>query len=93
MSYRVKSVPTHGDKGASWLRRTRAAYVQMRGEEAAVQRAAEIAALPTVQFKGRTLYTIRCCGTTGKGPHDRNVTEPVLWSLISLDYHLCPFHL
>lgn len=72
--------------------RARAAFVEFRGEDAALRRQAEIDALPLVQWKGRQLRTIRCHGTTGKGPHDVNVPESLLWSLISLDGFCCVYH-
>lgn len=56
------------------------------------RREAEIAALPVVEWKGRRLRTIRCHGTTGKGPHDYNVPESFLWALISLQRFTCPYH-
>jgi hypothetical protein len=56
------------------------------------RRQAAIEALPTVQWKGRTLYTIRCHGDFGKGPHDVNVPEAILWQLISVNRFLCPYH-
>lgn len=55
-------------------------------------REAEIAALPAVEWKGRTLRTIRCQGDFGKGPHDMNVPEAILWSLINLNRFICPYH-
>ena len=72
--------------------RARAAFIEFRGEADAERRAAEIAALPAVTWKGRTLRTIRCHGTTGKGPHDVNVPESLLWSLIGLDGFCCVYH-
>lgn len=56
------------------------------------KRHAEIAALPTVQWKGRTLYTLRCHGWTGNGPHDVNVPLVLIWSLIALDQFYCMYH-
>jgi hypothetical protein len=73
-------------------RRSRAAHVELRGAEAAAQRAREIAALPTVIWKGRELRTVRCVGEGGKGPHDVNVPEHVLWQLIDLRRFVCPYH-
>lgn len=73
-------------------KRGRRAFVQSRGEEAAVVRKAEIDALPVVQWRGlkndkppRTLYTMRCvqCG------RDRNVPEGVPWCLMSLKRFYC----
>jgi hypothetical protein len=57
-----------------------------------LHRAREIARLPQVEWKGRRLYTIRCHGDFGKGPHDMNVPEALLWSLRSLQFFLCPYH-
>ena len=72
--------------------RARAAFVENATPREVVQREAEIAALPAVQWKGRTLYTIRCSGDTGKGPHDVNVPEVLLWSLINIGRFRCPYH-
>lgn len=55
-------------------------------------RHAAIAALPTVEWKGRKLRTIRCNGETGKGPHNVNVPESLLWALIDIGSYRCPFH-
>jgi hypothetical protein len=52
----------------------------------------EIDALPTVPWKGRTLYTLRCHGTSGKGPHDVNVPLAMLWHLINLRRFFCVYH-
>lgn len=59
---------------------------------ALAHRASEIAALPTVEWKGRTLRTIRCHGETGRGPHDVHVPESLLWSLLDLQTYRCVFH-
>lgn len=56
------------------------------------QRAAQIATLPAVEWKGRTLFTIRCHGDFGRGPHNLNVPESLLWSLMNLNWFLCPYH-
>lgn len=56
------------------------------------RRSAEIAALPVVKWKGRVLRALRCCGTTGKGPHTVNVPEALLWSLMDLGGYRCPYH-
>ena len=48
--------------------------------------------LPRVEWKGKRLYAIRCTGTSGKGPHDCNVPEGLLWQLLSLDAYLCVYH-
>jgi len=77
-------------------RQTEAARAMFRiarpGRKAEAERATEIAALPTVTWKGRRLYILRCHGETGRGPHDLNVPEALLWSLITLDRYVCPFH-
>jgi hypothetical protein len=52
----------------------------------------EIAALPSVEWKGRTLRALRCQGTSGRGPHDVNVPVDLLWQLLSLRSYFCPFH-
>lgn len=56
------------------------------------RRQTEIEALPTVLWKGRMLYTLRCCGTSGKGPHDVHVPLAMVWSLIRLDPFYCVYH-
>ncbi len=56
------------------------------------KRATDIAALPIVEWKGRALRTLRCHGISGKGPHDVNVPEVLLWSLIDINRYLCPYH-
>ena len=55
-------------------------------------REAEIAALPTVEWKGRTLYTLRCNGTSGKGPHAVNVPIALCWHLLNLRRFFCVYH-
>jgi hypothetical protein len=72
--------------------RARAAFVELRGEAEAARRAAEIQQLPIVQWRGRTLYTLRCRADFGRGPHDVNVPEHVPWSLIDLRAFRCPYH-
>ena len=56
------------------------------------KRETEIAALPVVLWKGRTLYTLRCNGTSGKGPHDVNVPLMLVWHLIDLRRFFCVYH-
>lgn len=73
------------------LERARAAFRLFRpGEER--QRATQIAALPQVAWRGRALYTLRCQGDFGRGPHDVNVPEAHLWALIDFRAFRCPFH-
>jgi len=56
------------------------------------RRRAFIQTLPVVLWKGRTVYTIRCVGVRGKGPHVVNVPEALLWCLIDPRQYYCPFH-
>jgi len=74
------------------LRRTRDAFVELCGEHAARQRAAAIAQLPVVEWRGRALRTLRCAADFGRGPHNVNVPEYVCWALISLEHFRCPYH-
>ncbi len=62
------------------------------GPVRALAREREIAALPVVAWKGRTLYTLRCQGISGKGPHDVNVPLGMLWHLLTLQRFLCVYH-
>lgn len=57
-----------------------------------VRRLTEIRALPQVEWKGRKLRTIRCQGEFGKGPHDVNVPESLLWTLRHFEAFRCPYH-
>ena len=72
--------------------RAREAFAELQGATAAAQRLQQMAALPTVQWRGRTLYTLRCAGPFGKGPHTVNVPESLLWSLLDLRHFLCAYH-
>lgn len=74
------------------LRDARAAFLAFRGSASYDRRVAEIAALSDVEFKGRALKVLRCHGVRGKGPHDCNVPESMLWALISLAHFCCVFH-
>lgn len=74
------------------LDRTKSMYRDMCGPVSTLMRECEIATLPAVEWKGKTLRTIRCHGTSGKGPHDCNVPEALLWSLMSLKHFLCVYH-
>ena len=58
----------------------------------AAQRERDIAALTVIEWKGRTLYTLRCRGISGKGEHDVNLPLLHLWHLIDLGWFLCPYH-
>lgn len=73
------------------LPRTVAAFCEFRaGEES--ERAAEIAALPSKDWKGLTVYQMRCDGDYGRGPHEVWLPEYLLWGLIDLRRYRCPFH-
>lgn len=72
--------------------RARDAFRAFRGMEAERDRAAEIDALPSVVWKGKSLKTLRCHGTSGKGPHVCNVPEGLLWSLMALQPFFCIYH-
>jgi hypothetical protein len=56
------------------------------------RREREIAMLPTVNWKGRTLYTLRCKGTSGNGNHDVNVPIALVWHLIDIERFFCVYH-
>ena len=77
---------------AARCQRTREQFREVRGVADEQQRATEITALPTVVWKGRTLKTLRCWGISGKGPHDCNVPESMLWALIGLQPFYCVYH-
>lgn len=62
--------------------RAKALFVELCGEGSAFIREAEIAALPIVEWQGKTLRTLRCQGISGKGPHDCNVPEGLLWGTV-----------
>lgn len=72
--------------------RTRAMFREWKGADAEAARAAEIAALPAVEWKGRPLRTLQCHGTSGKGPHTANVPESMLWALLTLTEWCCVYH-
>lgn len=83
---------TNSSHAAVRAERARLAFLEGCGEAAADRRAREIASLPLVVWKGRTLRTLRCNGETGRGPHDVNVPEQHLWALIDLRAFRCPYH-
>lgn len=64
----------------------------MRGEAGEARRAAEIAELPVVMWKGHELRSVKCNGDYGKGPHLMNLSEAYLWALIDFRAYRCPFH-
>ena len=53
--YRVRTIGQHDDAIAA---RTRACFRELRGEADEAVREAQIAVLPTVEWKGRTLHSI-----------------------------------
>ena len=84
---------------ANRLVRYRRYYRDFSGEAEEVRRAREIDALPLVEWRGKHgtkppqwLRTIRCHGVTGKGPHDCNVPESLLWALMTLREFHCVYH-
>jgi hypothetical protein len=88
-----RTISPHDDAVCARTRATYAAATREWGDPGwEARRAAEIAALPTVEWRGRTLYTLRCHGTRGKGPHDVHLPERVLWSLIGLTHFRCVYH-
>lgn len=70
----------------------RVIYREELGVDAEMKRLRAIEQLPVVMWHGERLYTIRCKGDFGNGPHDMNVPESLLWSLITLEWFLCPYH-
>lgn len=62
------------------------------GSVRAAKRQQEIDALPMVVWKGRTLYSLECQGTSGRGHHIVNVPLMMVWHLISLRRFFCPWH-
>jgi hypothetical protein len=89
MRFRKRVVGQHEDAVTQRARRAAQAVLGVSGE---AQRAFEIAFLPRVEWRGRTLYTLTCAGDFGKGPHKVNVPESLLWSLIDLRVFRCPYH-
>ena len=82
-------VPRHEDR---ILKDARRLFVEVRWVDGFEQRVREIEALPVVEWKGRTLRTVRCHGTTGKGPHDVHLAESRLWCLMDLRGFRCAYH-
>lgn len=67
-------------------------FFELHGEAGFQRRQHEIADLPKVLWRGSVLHTVRCRGDFGRGPHDMNVPESLLWNLISVDRLLCAYH-
>ncbi len=89
MRHRGRAFGLHEDRS---LITTRDAFIEWRGVNAARQRRWEIEALPMVEWRGRTLYSLRCDADFGNGPHVVNVPERVLWSLIDVRHFRCVYH-
>jgi len=91
MRHRGRSVGLHEER---CLARARAAFAEVEPilGRTMEERGVEVAALPTVMWKGRQLRTIRCHADFGKGPHDVNVPESLLWSLLDFCAFRCPYH-
>jgi hypothetical protein len=87
--HRVRVIKPAEDRAA---RDARVYFRAVMGARLFRKRAAEIAALPTREWRGRTLHTLRCQGDFGRGPHDMNVPLSLLWHLIDLRRFLCAFH-
>jgi hypothetical protein len=82
-------IPRHED---AILARSKRFALEFLGPEGVERRQREIDALPTVEWKGKTLYTMRCHGTRGKGPHTVHLPESLLWQLIGLTRYRCVYH-
>lgn len=87
--YRARTTEPNEDR---WLIRARNAFITMVGVERAAERQRQINALPSVEWKGRTLRTVTCHAQFGRGPHVQNVPERILWALIDVRAYRCPFH-
>lgn len=88
MRHRGRTLGLHPDRQ---LQRSQAAFVALWPEQVLI-REQEIQQLPSVEWRGRRLRTIRCAGDYGKGPHDVHVPESLLWSLIHVGQFRCPYH-
>lgn len=83
--------PVFGPREEITSARARGAFEELFPDRVE-QRQAEIAALPVVEWKGRTLWTVTCCGDFGRGPHQVHIPESVIWNLMDLRMLRCPFH-
>ena len=84
--------PAAGLHPAAQEERASLAALEVMGQTWWERRRQEIAALPTVEWKGAILYALPCCGVSGRGPHVVNVPAALLWQLVSLRSYLCAFH-
>jgi hypothetical protein len=90
MSHHGKTViARHEERIVAEMRRL---YLGWYGADALARRERELAALPAVEWKGRTLRAIQCHGDYGKGPHVVNLPESVLWNLLGFDRYRCVYH-
>ena len=85
-------MPRVGRHPSAAARRAKVSFIALRGIEDAVCRAHEIARLPTKVWHGTRVYAITCRADFGKGPHEVYLTPAVLWHLIDLRMHRCPYH-
>ena len=85
-------MPRIGSHPSSRASKVKRAFRDFRGVEDAVSRAWEIAQLPTKIWHGTRVYAITCRAEFGKGPHEVYLTPMVLWCLIDLRRHRCPYH-
>lgn len=82
----------HGRGADDVIAECRAELLELGGPACVTRREADITALPTVVWKGCTLYTLRCNGISGKGPHAVNVPLIMCWALVDLQRYYCPYH-
>lgn len=89
---RKRVVRTNAAQESAVLERMRQNFRDLCGLEAYDRRAAAIAALPQISYRGHVLHTIQCRGGFGRGAHALNVPERLLWALIDLRQFTCPYH-
>jgi hypothetical protein len=87
--FRVQTVGVHEDRACV---RSRAVHRELRGSDSEAERAAEIAALDSKDWRGHPVYRVICKGDYGKGNHEVWIPERVLWALISIEAYRCAFH-
>ena len=72
--------------------RMRSAFEAEYGREARQLRERQIAELPAAEWRGQPLRTVACDGDYGRGPHQQNIPEYILWTLLDVKVYRCPFH-
>ncbi len=72
--------------------RAQLAFREAWGTRAEANRLRAIRRLRQTRHNGRRVYVLRCCGKSGKGPHEHNVPRAALWMVLSLRRFKCPFH-